>query len=125
MRSTERSQHGQSLVEFAVLLPILVLVTMGAVDFGRVFFAYTTIADAAYQGAQCAALGATVCPAGAAASVNSEIGGKLPGGVTTTVAASAGPSYTVTVTYNFQTVTTSVFGTNSFPVKASATVAVQ
>jgi Flp pilus assembly protein TadG len=125
VRSTERSQRGQSLVEFAVLLPILILVTMGAVDFGRVFYAYTTIANAAYQGALCAAQGATMCPAGATASVNSEIGGKLPGGVTTTVAATAGPSFTVTVTYNFQTVTTAVLGTNAVPVRASATVAVQ
>jgi Flp pilus assembly protein TadG len=125
VRTTERSERGQSLVEFAVLLPLLALVTMGVVDFGRVFFAYTTIANAAYQGAACAAQGAAQCPAGAVASVNSEIGGRLPGGVSTVVAATAGPSYTVTVTYNFQTITTTVLGTNAFPVRASATVAVQ
>lgn len=36
-----RNESGQSLVEFALILPILVLLIMGVFDFGRMFYTYT------------------------------------------------------------------------------------
>lgn len=45
------------MVELAVLLPVLLLVLMGAIDLGRVFYAYTAIGNAAYQAARQAARG--------------------------------------------------------------------
>lgn len=45
------TQHGSALVEFAITFPLLVLMTMGAVDFGRVFFQAVTVTSAASAGA--------------------------------------------------------------------------
>ena len=48
--------HGQSLVEFALVLPIIILLVVGFVEIGRAVFAYNTIANAARQGARVAAV---------------------------------------------------------------------
>lgn len=40
---------GQSLVEFALILPLLVLMIMGIFDLGRGIFAYNTLAESARQ----------------------------------------------------------------------------
>jgi Flp pilus assembly protein TadG len=47
-----RRSHGQSLVEFAVILPVVLLLVLGAVDFGRVYFAYVSVTNGARNGAQ-------------------------------------------------------------------------
>ena len=46
--------RGQALVELALITPILMLVLLGAVDLGRVFYASITITNAAREGAQAA-----------------------------------------------------------------------
>jgi len=48
---------GQTLIEFALMLPILVMLIFNAVNFGSFFFAFITVQDAARAGAQYAALG--------------------------------------------------------------------
>lgn len=50
------ADHGQSLVEFALVFPIIVLLVAGFVEIGRAVFAYNTIANAARQGARVAAV---------------------------------------------------------------------
>jgi hypothetical protein len=46
-------QHpGQSLVEFALILPLFVLIIVGVFDIGRAFFAYIAISNAAREGAR-------------------------------------------------------------------------
>jgi Flp pilus assembly protein TadG len=120
------SERAQALVEFALLLPILAMITLGAVDLGRVYFAYTTITNAAREGAMCASWG-TLCPAGPTAAANAEVNGALPGGVTvvTTGGATRGSNVTVTVTHSFQAQTALILGQRTFPVSASATMVVQ
>ena len=46
-----RSERGQSLVELAVTLPILVLLLLGTIDFGMAIFSYSMLRDAAQEGA--------------------------------------------------------------------------
>lgn len=48
--------RGQSLVEFALVFPIIVLLVAGFVEIGRAVFAYNTIANAARQGVRVAAV---------------------------------------------------------------------
>jgi Flp pilus assembly protein TadG len=54
---TEKKQHkpqhprGQSLVEFALLAPILLLLILGAMDFARMFSIKVTLTNAAREGA--------------------------------------------------------------------------
>lgn len=53
--SEERSR-GQAMVEFALILPVLVLLLVLAIDFGRVFFGYVALNNAARIAANAAAL---------------------------------------------------------------------
>jgi len=47
---------GQGLVEFALVIPVIMLLIFGAVDLGRAVYAYNTIANAARDGARVAAV---------------------------------------------------------------------
>lgn len=47
-----RSEKGTALVELAVVLPLLILFAIGAAEFGRLYFAAITVANAARAGAQ-------------------------------------------------------------------------
>ncbi|MEH6953577.1 TadE/TadG family type IV pilus assembly protein [Neobacillus drentensis] len=52
-----KSQKGQSLVEFALVLPLLVLLLFGIIDFGRIFHAYLTLDHAGREAARIASIG--------------------------------------------------------------------
>ncbi len=45
-RRSGRSARGYALVEFALAIPLLLLLTVGLLDFGRAIYAYNTIANA-------------------------------------------------------------------------------
>ena len=47
-----RREAGQELVEFALILPLLLLLFLGIIEFGRAMLAYNTIANAAREGAR-------------------------------------------------------------------------
>ncbi len=49
--------EGSSAVEFALVLPVLVLLVFGIIEFGRAFNAYVTVTHAAREGARMAAVG--------------------------------------------------------------------
>ena len=52
-----REKKGQSLVETAIILPIILILIMGIIDFGLLFNNYILISNAAREGARNAALG--------------------------------------------------------------------
>lgn len=52
-----KSESGQSLVEFALIVPILIILLFGIVDFGRIFHAYLTIDHAGREAARAASIG--------------------------------------------------------------------
>lgn len=54
-RQLDTTSRGQALVEFALVLPILLLLLVFAIDFGRVFFGWVGIHNAARIGANYAA----------------------------------------------------------------------
>jgi Flp pilus assembly protein TadG len=51
----ENRTLGQSLVEFALILPLLLVLMSGVLDFGRAMYAYVAISNAAQAGAEFAA----------------------------------------------------------------------
>ncbi|HHX50646.1 MAG TPA: pilus assembly protein [Clostridia bacterium] len=57
MKSFWSDKKGQSLVELALVLPILLMLLLGIVEFGRIYGAYLTISHAAREGARHAAVG--------------------------------------------------------------------
>jgi len=52
----KRREKGQSLVEFAIILPLLLIVLAGVLDLGRLFYSYVAVTDAAAEGAAYGAL---------------------------------------------------------------------
>jgi len=78
LRRRGRRSRGQSLVEFAVVLPLFVLMLFGVVDAGRMIYLHTVLSQAAREGVRvasveaswlgasgsgCGTAGGPVCPA--------------------------------------------------------------
>jgi Flp pilus assembly protein TadG len=123
-----RGERGQGLVELSLLLPILLVVALGAVDLGRVYFAYVAVVNAAREGAFYAALNPSAGAAAVQAVVDAETAGQLAGGarvVGLSADRSPGAELTVTVEHEFRALTTAVVGGRTVPVRASAAVVVQ
>jgi Flp pilus assembly protein TadG len=56
------STEGVALVEFALVVPVLLLLLVGILDTGRAVNAYVTISNASREGARYAALNPTAAP---------------------------------------------------------------
>jgi len=54
-----KKSKGQSLVETALVLPILLLLLTGIIDFGMLFNNYLVVSNASREGARSAAIGST------------------------------------------------------------------
>lgn len=140
--------RGQSLVEFALVLPVLLLIVLGAVDLGRVYFSTISLQNAAKEGAffgarnpQCATAVGAGCadPRNVAARVGLELDGLTADGITARCYAPAttdfsGPGKTlatcadgdlyrvsVSTTFRLATVIIGAIVGDSIPLTASAT----
>jgi Flp pilus assembly protein TadG len=95
------ADRGAVAVEFALLLPLLLLIVMGIVDFGRMLNAQESITQAAREGARLVALGQpnvtsrTQAAAGVLSPVGVSIASTCPTG------AGSGVSSVVETTYDF------------------------
>lgn len=54
MSRQTRAERGASLVEFAIIAPLLLILLFGIIDTSRAIFAYTTVWSAAREGARAA-----------------------------------------------------------------------
>ncbi|MDD3364949.1 MAG: TadE/TadG family type IV pilus assembly protein [Syntrophomonas sp.] len=52
-----KSQQGQALVELAMVLPILLMLLLGIMEFGRIFGAYMVISNLSREGARYGVVG--------------------------------------------------------------------
>ena len=57
MRKIRQAEHGQAIVEMALVLPIFLLLLFGVIEMGQVGYAYITVANAARSGGRIAAVG--------------------------------------------------------------------
>jgi Flp pilus assembly protein TadG len=57
MHARRRRERGQSLVEFALIIPIFIILVFGIIDFGMGLRAYITVTQATREGARYAAVG--------------------------------------------------------------------
>lgn len=128
-KATRRGEKGQAVVEMALVLPVLVLLVVGTMEFGRLFGAYLTIAHAAREGARLGIAGASDAeiedavrgqaehldgaadPQRLVVSVSPPAPERVPGETT----------LTVTVTYEFRFVLPWIVGRTdpSFPLRSS------
>ena len=52
----ERRSRGQAITEFVLILPVMLLILLVAIDFGRLFFTYVSVNNAAREAAAYAAM---------------------------------------------------------------------
>ncbi len=105
--SRKTSDRGTAAVEFALVLPVLLLIVFGIIDFGRALNAQISLTGAAREGVRLAALGYPD------AAIQARVAAAAPSlsGVTATVVAScgagAGPAEDaqVDVSYQFSFIT--------------------
>jgi Flp pilus assembly protein TadG len=57
LRSLTKSEKGVSLIEFALVLPIILALLIGVIEFGWVLNGYITVTGAAREGARVAVVG--------------------------------------------------------------------
>lgn len=60
MRRLRRAERGQTLAEFALILPIFILLLVGIFDLGRAVYAFNTINNAAREGGRLAIVDQTI-----------------------------------------------------------------
>ena len=58
-KKNRRPEAGSAIIEFGLAFPVLMLLLVGTADFGRIFYTYVTVANAAHTGAE---YGATSAP---------------------------------------------------------------
>lgn len=67
------NKKGQSMVEMALILPVIILLFMGMVEFSRIFGSYLLVTHASREGARMASIGRTD------AEVQANVAGKVGG----------------------------------------------
>ncbi len=124
-----KQPRGQSIVEFAIILPVLLVILAGALDLGRLYFAYVAVTDAASEGASYAAAHPTsdesaILERAEDASYITAGQSELELFCPTCPEVSSGDSISVTVTYSFTLVTPFVHAIvpgGVIPLRAAAT----
>jgi len=117
VRTPFRDDRGAAAVEFALVLPILVALTFGAIEYGRAYSAQVTVTNAARVAVRSLVVGGTTATARAAA-VTAMTGLPNPSSIGTAGLAACPtdgtvPSRTVTVTYSFSSLTGFFFTTRT------------
>ncbi|GKV72346.1 TadE/TadG family type IV pilus assembly protein [Pseudarthrobacter sp. NCCP-2145] len=102
------SERGAAAVEFAILLPLLLMLVLGTIEFGRAYNAQITLTNAARDGVRVMAIGndpagAKTAAQNAAASVSSTI--PTSDITLSTSACSTGAQVTLTIKYKLSTIT--------------------
>lgn len=103
MQRRHPRDEGAAAIEFALLLPFLLVLVFGIIDFGRAFNAWIELSGAAREGARVLAVGGTVADANAAVAKNTT--SLNPAATATFVpvgaACTAGSQVTAKVSYPF------------------------
>ena len=105
-RRLGRDQRGQSTVEFALVVPILLLLVLGIMEFGRAYSSNLALQNAVREGARLAITGATD------AQVVQRVKDSAPTLDTTQLTVTVSPAtrrqgdnVSITATYNFKYIT--------------------
>jgi Flp pilus assembly protein TadG len=113
MVSLIRGNRGQSVVEFALVLPLLLLILFGITEFGRAWMTVNILTSSAREGARLAVVTAPDVPA-VVAKVNEvcAAAGVTPTSITVTGPDPADPDrrITVTVQTDFQVLAGNILG---------------
>ncbi|MGR3311627.1 MAG: TadE/TadG family type IV pilus assembly protein [Candidatus Brocadiales bacterium] len=130
-----KAQQGSAAVEFALILPLFVLLVYGMTEFGRVYFTMHIITNAAREGAREAIIQDSTT-AGVQNTINNYLTTsglntiysstitRVNGSIGDVFNASSSDAISVTVTYNFQVLTGTIIPTlTSLPILGGSAVA--
>jgi len=127
----ERGEKGQSLVELALTLLIILTLLAGAVDLGMAFFSFVSLRDAAQEGALYGSLNPTDSSGivsrvrqSSSSPVNLSDVSNVTVNISTTAGACRGGAITVTVSYNYRLSMPfigSILGSTTIPITARVT----
>ena len=123
-QSRRTQQRGQATVELALSMGLPLLLLLAALDFGRAFFSYIALVNAAREGARAGVM--TVSAASIEPAVRQEVQGNNLDPARLTVQYSWGGSgqpLVVTVGYRFNLVTTGFLPVSQINMSTSATMA--
>jgi Flp pilus assembly protein TadG len=116
-----RRHSGQALVELALVLPVFVLIVMGVLDLGRVFYTYEALANGAREAVRQCVLTKNMSNSQLGTAATNETGGAI----TITATASPGCTSNLTsgssVTVTAQTTFTPVTAYFTSPITLTAT----
>ena len=119
-----RGQAGQATVEFVLSLGLLLVLLLAALDFGRAFFGYIALVNAAREGARSGVMAQN--PAMIDPAVGQELqGNTLINMAQLTIAHTWGGSgypLVVNLTYHFDLIVTSFLPFSSLTLRTSATM---
>lgn len=107
LRRTKKNQYGVAIIEFALVLPILLVLVMGIIEFGYIFNGYIILTGAAREGARVAVVTIDDVENEINSKVNRHMEGSYVTGVSTgyTFPEEKGGETIVTVTGNISTLT--------------------
>ncbi|HEY4552830.1 MAG TPA: TadE/TadG family type IV pilus assembly protein [Bacillaceae bacterium] len=125
-----RDERGQSLVEFALVVPVLLLLLVGIIDFGRMLYSYTQLQLVTQETVRIGSLGGSDAEMGQFAREHTNLADSSKMNISISPPEStrkSGQYMTVTLSYPFNPILPAVDSIipNSFNVKASSTIRVE
>ena len=100
-----KHQKGQSLVEFALVIPVYILILLGIIEFGRAWMAMNVLASASREGARIAAVTGPDVNQINTAVQNALSAGNLPSGTVNVSGPNSNREVRVTVTITYTPIT--------------------
>jgi len=108
LRKGKQNQRAQSLVEFALVLPILLVLILGIFEFGRLWMTLNVLTGAAREGVRVAAVTDPDATLVQNAALNVLNAANLTGASITLTGPNAANEVTVTIQYNYTVLTGSI-----------------
>ncbi len=125
---TRKGERGQTMVEFALVFPVFLLLLFGVLDFGRVVYAYNTISNAAREGARAAVILDNTPDQVKTTVVQKAVSLSLTTANVNVTSRAVGQPVTVTVDYRFTPIVTAIvdaMGASGIDLHASSTMYVE
>ena len=123
MRTIWKQEHGQSLVEFALILPVFIFVLFGIMEFGRLWEMSNVMTSAAREGARVAAIAENSAEQARAAAQNILDAGNVTDATVSVSGPNGASEVSVVVTVEYTPLTgTFIPGLGSFSISRTTTM---